>query len=120
MHRIIRHKKPVPSYWIPYFTSECFYQEGEPEIEDEWFELNPEQLCYLFSEDFCGPNDESANRVREYLDNPDKYIVEEVRRLTGMTPEDWFVDECRVHISDLLVDKIKRYWFYLHRELKGE
>lgn len=119
--RIIRHEKPVPSYWIPYHSdSDVLYQEGEPEIEDEWFELNPEQLCYLVSEDLCGPKDEAADRVREYLDNPDKYIREEVRQLTGMTPEDWFVDECRVHISDLLVEKIENYWDYLRRELKGE
>ena len=118
--RIIRHEKPVPSYWIPYFTSETFYQEGEPEIEDEWFELNPEQLCYLFTEDLCGPNDEAADRVREYLDNPDKYIVEEVRQLTGMTPEDWFVDDCRIHISDYLTNEIHEHWNDVQRRLKGE
>ena len=119
--RIIRHEKPVPSYWIPYHSnSDVMYQEGEPEIEDEWFELNPEQLCYLFSEDLCGPTDEAAGRVREYLEHPDKYIENMVRQLTGMTPEHWFIKESRYHIADLLTDKIEQYWNYRYRELKGE
>lgn len=116
--RIIRHSKPVPSYWIPYWSGEeVCYQEGEPEIEDEWFELNPESLAHLFSEDLVGPKDEAAKRVQHYLDNPDEYIRDQVWKLTGMEPEQWFIEDCRKTIGDHILSMVERYWMLVRKEL---
>ncbi len=101
------------SYWIPQSGMAVYdFAPPAPEADgdaEEWFQLTPASLAFLFSEDMNVPTDHKLRVVREYKRDPEAYIrLMTISVTQGHSPESWFVAEAKEKFNDVLLGQLER------------